>query len=275
MKYLSHIWILFLIGCTDTTIDLPPGKSTVVVEGWITDQSNQHWVKVSRSTRFRDTKTEIIISDATVIIEDNSDQYPLTFHNELGIYQTSTFAGLRGNSYRVIITLVDGSEITSSWEELNNVSPIDDLQFDTYEDRDPDTGENIIVYYPIVISQDPLEEQNQYRYKGFRNAIALNKPEELILLSDEFNNGEILPQHIPEFRLGLGDEITIEMHSLSLPAFRFLELLRSQTTSLGSSSGTAPAKLVGNLTYTNRQDDIVIGFFGASSIATATAIVTE
>ena len=275
MKYLSHIWILFLIGCTDTTIDLPPGKTTVVVEGWITDENSQHWVKVSQSTRFRDSKPETVITNATVIIEDNNNQYPLTYNTELGIYQTTAFAGLNGNSYRVIITLQNGSEITSSWESLNSVPPITELQFDTYEDRDPDTGENIIVYYPIVVSQDPLDEQNQYRYKGYRNGIVLNKPEELILLSDEFNNGEILPQHIPEFRLGLSDEITVELHSLSLEAFRFLELLRSQTTSLGSSSGTAPAKLIGNLSYSNRPDDIVIGFFGASSITTSTAIVAE
>jgi hypothetical protein len=96
-----------------------------------------------------------------------------------------------------------------------------------------------------------------------------------VLLSDEFNNGQSLPHHIPEFRLALNDQITIELHSLSSPAFQFLALLRAQTTSLGSSSGTAPAKLIGNLSYTNRPNDIILGFFGASSIKTATSQVSE
>lgn len=264
-----------MLGCSDTTIDLPPGTATIVVEGWITDQSIQHWVKVSESTRFRDTKPETIISDAQVIIEDDQDQFPLTFNGEKGIYQTATFAGVPGKSYRVLITLSDGSEIRSSWETLNQVAPIDDIQFDTFDDTDPETGDDILVYYPIVTSQDPLEEQNQYRYKGFKNDSLLNTPEEMILLSDEFNNGESLPQHIPEFRLDVGDQITVELHSLSLSAFHFLELLRSQTTALGSSSGTAPAKLIGNLSYTNLQGEIVIGYFGASSITSASAEVTE
>jgi hypothetical protein len=274
-------WIIIcsfvaLFGCSDPFIDLPDGRSTLVVEGWVTDQSKQHWVKVSRATRFNDSQPEIIVSNASVTIEDSQGQaFPLTFDEESGQYLSTIFAGNGGDSYMVKIILQDGEELASTWESIIEVPPIDDLQFESFDDTDPETGEDIVVYYPVVTSLDPISQQNQYRYKGYKNGTLLNTPEELVLLSDEFNNGQSLPHHIPEFRLSLNDQITIELHSLSSPAFQFLALLRAQTTSLGSSSGTAPAKLIGNLSYTNRPNDIILGFFGASSIKTATSQVSE
>jgi hypothetical protein len=277
MKRWLIIGSLFLaLGCSDPFIELPVGNGTIVVEGWMSDQDTQHWVKVSESIRFNDTRPEIVIDDATVLIEDDqANVYPLTYDDSSGRYLTASFPGVVGNAYRVVITLQNGTEITSSWETLLNVPPINSVLFDSFDDTDPITGEPILVYYPVVTSIDPNNEQNQYRYKGYKNGQLFNAPEELILLSDEFNNGQLLPHHIPEFRLALNDQITIELHSLSKPAFQFLELLRVQTTSFGSSSGTAPAKLIGNLSYTNQPNEIVLGFFGASAIKTSTAQVTE
>jgi len=279
MKRIVTIWIFIaLTACSDDTLLLPQSKELVVVEGWITNQLATHWVKLSRTTGFYSTNPEIIISDATLVIEEQNtaNTYPLTYDGSAKRYFSDEFAGVQGRTYRLRITLSDGREILSGWELLQPVPPIDLIEFENFEDTDPDTGDNIVVYYPVVSSNDPIENVNNYRYKGFRNGTLLNAPEELILLSDQFNNGQLLPHHIPAFRLEPNDVIRIELHSLTNTAFQFLDLLKTQTTSLGSSSGTAPAKLVGNLTYSeNASNEIVLGFFGASSVQSATATVIE
>ncbi len=268
--------LLVATACADETLQLPPGKSLVVVEGWLTDQAEAQWVKLSRTTAFTSPSAEIIIDDALIeLIEDgNPTRIPLTFDPVTGRYYSAEFAGVLNERYSLEITLSNGDIIRSKWETLQPVPQIDAIEFDSFDDTDPDTGDDITVYYPVVISDDPAEEINKYRYKGFRNGQLLNEPEELILLSDEFNNGQTLPHHIPDFRLAIGDEIRVEIQSLSTPAYRFLDLLKSQTVSGGSSSGTAPAKLIGNLTNVTSHD-IVLGYFGAVAVHSFSTTVTE
>lgn len=279
MRGIITIWLLLAFSsCTDDNLLLPQGKELVVVEGWITDQSTVHWVKLSRTTSFYSANPEIMITDATVAIEEQSteSQYPLGYDATSKRYLSDEFAGIQGRNYRLRIQLANGSELLSEWELLQPVPAIDLIEFENFEDTDPETGEDIIVYYPVVVSNDPVENANHYRYKGYRNGILMNTPEELVLLSDQFNNGQELEHNIPAFRLALTDEIRIELHSLTHNAYQFLDLIKTQTTSLGSSSGTAPAKLVGNLRYLdNVNNEIVLGFFGASSVQSATAIVSE
>jgi hypothetical protein len=270
------ILIIIVTGCTDKELELPPGNSLVVVEGWLTDLQDTQWVKLSQTTPISSEDAELIIEDALVeIIEDgNPTRIPLAFNPETNRYHSEVFAGVHNKRYSLEVTLSNGDIIRSKWETLQAVPPIDAIEFDFFEDTDPATGEDILVYYPIVISQDPAEEINNYRYKGFRNGQVFKEPEALILLSDEFNNGQTLPHHIPDFRLELGDEIKVEIQSISPLAYRFLDLLKSQTLSVGSSSGTAPAKLIGNLTNVTSHE-IVLGYFGAVSVHSFTTTVSE
>ncbi len=264
------------MSCGGTEIDLPDGKELLVVEGWVTDQDKQHWVKISRTVPFDDRSSESPVTDALVIIEDKlNNSYPLS-HAQDGNYFSLPFSGMETRSYRLIVELSNGETIQSDWERLNPLMPIKRILKDFFEDQDPETGEDIEVYFPIVVSSDPAEEINFYRYKGFRNGILLNEPSELILLNDQFVNGaDSLPNFIPEFRYTFDDTIKVELHSLTKESFDFLELLKSQTTSLGSSSGTSPATLTGNLKNLNNENEIVLGFFGASSVSTDSTIINQ
>jgi hypothetical protein len=280
LRRLLTIVPLFLISlsCVDTDLNFPQKRDRLVVEGWVTDEMKAHWVKISLTTAFDDPLPEIPIEDAIVYIKDNlhgeGEGYLLT-HIGGGRYESEVFQGIVGRYYYLEILLSDGNQITSVPETLMAVSPITSLEVGSFEDVDPITGDEIIVYFPIVTNQDPIEEVNYYRYKGFRNGTQLNAPRELIVLSDRFINGNLLQNEIPQLRYSLGEEMTIELHSISRGAYDFLELLRLQTTSSGTPSGTSPAPLFGNVRNQTNPDQKVLGFFGASAVSNATLIVED
>ena len=141
-------------------------------------------------------------------------------------------------------------------------------------DQDPITGEDIDIYYPVGVWADPVDVDNNYRYKGFRNGLPMNDPEEMILLDDKFVNGaDSLPHHMPELRFSRGDQIKLELHSLSKESYDFLRLLKSQTTSLGSSTGTSPAILRGNLANIEDEEEVILGYFGASAVSADSILI--
>lgn len=273
---MKKIWIIsFLVttACASSDIESLENQEQFVVEGWVTDQNKQHWVKISTPVSFGNSSTKNPVKNARVIIEDGTNIFPLP-HSADGLYLTDALAGIASESYRLTIELASGETIQSGWERLNSLPPINSIRYDVFEEQDPKTGENIQVYFPIVVSSDPITETNFYRYKGFRNGKLLNEPNQLILLSDQFINGaSALPNFIPEFRYSFGDTIQVELHSLTKTGFDFFQLLKSQTNSLGRSSGTSPAMLIGNLKNLNDESQIVLGFFGASSVSSDTTII--
>ena len=275
MKKLQFISLIILTSCGVSDLAIPDENGVLVVEGWITNENKQHWVNLSRTVPFDESRSSDPINDAIVHIEDNVSSFPLSSSGK-GTYLSMPFAGIEARSYRVTIELANGEIIQSEWERLNPLMPIDTIRYKFFTDQDPETGENVRVYFPIVVSSDPVDESNFYRYKGFRNGLPLNEPNEIILLSDQFVNGaNSLPNFIPEFRYSFADTIKVELHSLSQNGFEFLELLKSQTTSLGSSSGISPASLIGNLTNSENNGQTVLGFFGASAVSTKTNIIDQ
>ena len=67
--------------------------------------------------------------------------------------------------------------------------------------------------------------------------------------------------------------MTVQLASISQRAHGYLSLLKSQITTLGTSSGTTPAIVTGNLFFTEDNSEIVLGFFGAASSSYATETV--
>ena len=278
MRNLRLILPFFIIGCKTPEVIFPESDEIVVVEGWITDELKQHWVKLSRTVSFQDTRSEVPIEDATVMIEefDKSNSMltqtlPLSYASD-GNYMTDETIGETDKKYQLIVQLASGEHITSNQQPMAIVPTVDSLAIDFFVRRNTDTGLNEDIYYPIVGFSDPAEQTNYYRYRASKNGNALIEPHKLELLSDQFINGQQeFFDNLPSLEYSLGDMMNIELHSLSKEAFGFLKLLKLQTTSLGSSSGTSPATLKGNLTSSD--DQLVLGFFGASSVSTASMII--
>ncbi len=268
------ILLLTLVACEEL-VELPVGDPQLVVEGWVTNENKAHRIRLSQTVPFDAERDGLPVSDATLSIEDNLGNSWDCVHSADGWYESQVFTGVVGRNYQLFVVLADEQMVVSEPETLRPVDPLQSLSFTSFDTNDEQTGDPVTKFYPVVVSTDPLATKDFYRYIGFRNGEKFNDPDQLILLSDQFINGaDPLVNELQLFNYDAGDSVRIELWSLTVGAFNFLELIRSQTATLGTTAGVGPATASGNLRYTDpATDNVVLGYFGASSITSISGVV--
>ncbi len=281
MRYLPTIILMitfFLTGCEDViTIPLPENQNLVVVEGWITTEDKRHEIRISRTQKFDEPNTDTSVSDASVIVQRDTIVYTFSHQNE-GIYLSDdAFQGLEGGFYGLRIILSSGDTIRSrSFERMPETVGISRISFDFFEQNsETNPGEVVRLYFPITFSTDPAERANFYRYVLSRNDTVFNAPQDIELLDDSAINGNNFRNEFRSFNYLNGDLASVELRSINRGAFEFFQLLRNQATSLGTSSGTAPASIQGNLFVLNDPDQVVLGYFSCYSSSSIQIVFEE
>ncbi len=272
-KYLNIVILIAVISCSDD-IDLPVAQEILVVEGWLTDQDTIQQVRLSRTVSFESENSSTLVNNATVHIRSNQESYELS-HSNNGIYLSEIeFAGIAGRSYWLEVSL-EGKTIVSNKERMRTVPNLDSVYFDFFE-RQSELNPQIeeLVYYPIGYFSDNGEEQNFYRWKFQRNDEAFAEPEDIFIQEDRFLNGlDSIKNEFTGFEYELNDTISIELQEISFEAYNYLRLLRLQTTSLGTRSGTTPSVVRGNLTDAENASSLILGYFGVISTTSGGRII--
>ena len=265
------------IGVEDVvSVELPSARNLVTVDGSITNEEINQVVRLTRSNSFNNSVPVEPIEDANVLVQSRTGQTFLYSYSEEGAYVSNdVFAAIGGEEYRIRIQLADGSEIQSEWEEMPESVPLNRLFVDSFEENDPDNpGEQILVFYPRIVAVDPENRNNYYRWRFFKNGIPHIEPESITIQDDRFFDGNLIPNNFRSFGYDIGDQMVVEFQSISGDAYNYLNLLKSQITSLGTSSGTTPAEVDGNLFYVSSQTtEDILGFFSAVSISADTIVV--
>ncbi len=275
MKKYLHIGILLavLTRCSDD-IDLPVAQEILVVEGWLIDQDTTQQVRLSRTVSFESENSSTGVNNAVVHIRSSQESQEL-IHKSDGIYQSEVeFAGVSGRSYWVEIEL-EGQTIVSNREIMKSVPAMDSVYFDFFE-RQSEVNPQLeeLVYYPIGYFSDAGEEQNFYRWKFLRNKEPFADPEDIFIQEDRFINGlDSIKNEFTGFEYELNDTITIELQEISFEAYNYLRLLRLQTTSLGTRSGTTPSVVRGNMINATNPSNLILGYFGVVSTTSKTRII--
>lgn len=262
--------LLFTVSCQDTPeIELPEQVGRYVVEGWVTDLDGKKYVKVSRTNSFLSVGSEVIIKDASVsIIDGIGNQFICVYNEDSELYETEiNLSGIVGRSYSVEVILNTGDTLISINERLLPVHEINDVSYDFYSAPDEDNpGDDIFIYYPVIFATDPVDEQNFYRWNIYNSDSLFQAPEDIVLLEDRFINGSIYKNEFTSFEFMEGDSIGVEVMSLNRPAFEYLNFLKNQTVSLGTSSASSPGPIEGNIINISSPEDLVLGYFGTSSV---------
>lgn len=272
-KYLNIVILIAVISCSDD-IDLPVAQEILVVEGWLTDQDTIQQVRLSRTVSFESENSSTLVNNATVHIRSNQESYEL-LHSNNGIYLSEIeFPGIAGRLYWLEVSL-EGKTIVSNKERMRTVPNLDSVYFDFFE-RQSELNPQIeeLVYYPIGYFSDNGEEQNFYRWKFQRNDEAFAEPEDIFIQEDRFLNGlDSIKNEFTGFEYELNDTISIELQEISFEAYNYLRLLRLQTTSLGTRSGTTPSVVRGNLTDAENPSSLILGYFGVISTTSGGRII--
>lgn len=281
MKKLVIIGITLLLGCTNPDeIPFNSGESVLVVEGWLTNQAERQYVRISRTVPFTANQKNEIISGARVRVQEFintrlQQEFEYTY-DQNGYYRSGFIQGLAGNSYRLIIELPNGEIIQSGQELMQSVTPVDSLGYDFFlRDSEENPSIELTIYYPIAWTSDPAEVQNYYRWKMYRNDTLFSQPDEIFLFNDRFINGnQRYRQEFTMFEYSLLDTVRAERLAISKNAFDFLSQLKAQTTSLGTNTAVSPAAVRGNLTNLSN-GELTLGYFGTTSLTSSEVIITD
>lgn len=272
---------LTLASCQDIIdVELPAGETRLIVNGRVTDRDSAR-VDVKWSVPYLNTEPNEPVTNALVVLFENELAVDTLIHRSNGRY-LSDFQGEVGRSYRVAVTVPEregypSGTWTSATEALNRCNDADSI-YSEFLPRAPFQREGRYVF--IHWSEAP-GRGDHYRVRVFRNDTLQNQTFDLTLFNDDFNDGFVFPTppSIPPIQIAgpdsVGVKYKVELGSISMGLYSYLNLLREQTLQVGGLFDPPPAPIVGNIYREGNENEYALGYFYASAIRTAEVTISE
>lgn len=287
MKRHCIVLLLFLFSCEDIiTPDLPTNEPILVVDAWINNLEKDQVIKLSKSQNYLDSSSPVPVVGAEVIVYDENMNYFIFNETENGEYIWSPDSifnniGIVGTKFYLDITY-EGKNIYSQ-SQLNRTSVIDSVNF--VRGQVPEGS-----FYAEFWSREEEGPGDAYWIKSYINGELQTGLQDIITCIDAgaSSEGAIIDgiPFIPPIRRAVtkfdsdddgnflspfvkGDSLYVEIHSVSLEAFDFLNKTAIQINRPGGFSelfAVSLSNVPNNLLVTNDQNYPVVGFFNVSSV---------
>ena len=269
--------------CEDVIdVELEPSTDALVVDGWIDDRMQEQVITLHRSQTYFDNSNPVGIEDAVVLV-NTEDGRSLEFsHTADGRYswmpQREDEIGNTGDA--LSLEIIWNDQIFMAQSVINRVPVIDSIGQEFREDEL--FGEDGI--YAQFYARDFQGLNDAYWIKTFKNGEYLAKTQELNIAYDAgFDAGtgidglvfippiRELVNQLDEDLLFLpyisGDHIRVEIHSMSVDAFNFMEIARDQINNGDNGIFSLPlANTRSNIRHSNG-DIPVLGFFNVAAVS--------
>jgi len=295
---------LFLMACVDRVdLKLDGQANLLVVDGLITDQPGAYTVKLSRSLKFDNSgvATTYFVPEkgakVTIVEQFEGGTVKVDLQErESGVYETGignpddpnddAMRGVVGRTYWVEILTADGATYNSLPETMLATSMMENLKptlnITTKLSTTTSSPQEVWGFDMTIDTQDPPGETNYYRWKtrgiiefmtttengGCTCYLPKEPLEEQITISDDkYVNGSKFTQVIARapYERTTRFRAIVAQYSLTPSAFEYWSRIRVQQTNTGSIFDAAPARIVGNVTRVDKEEEIVLGYFGASA----------
>lgn len=286
---LATVW---LAACENViSPELEEAEPVLVVDAWLNNKPEEQIIRLTRTQPYFENRLPVGVSSAQIeIVDDLGKIYPF---EERGLgdgsYRLVSFGsevfGEEGRSYELTIQ-VDG-ETFKAFSTMKRVPEIDSVTF-TFEEKNAFQEDSYIAEFWAT----DLEGRNDnYWIKAYKNGVLLNRPDEITLAYDAgFSAGgnfdgvtfitpirrSINPFELDDNDLALSpykplDSVYVEIHSITLQAFNFMNEVAIQTDRPGGFAelfATPLSNVSTNITNMsgNRK---VLGFFCTSSVSSA------
>lgn len=260
--HVSFILILisFLISCTDTVdVDVPNAGSRLVIEAslnWEKGTSGQtQTIKLSESTGFFDSNTDVPVTGASVIVTKENDGMEFIFQDlNNGDYVTTNFTPELNQEYSLEIQY-NGQTYTAS-ETLIPVSEINFIEQTIEGDLEEDEIQLKVFF------DDPANINNYYLGEFIPSNLPLLT---LTELDDEFTDGNENFIEYDNEDLAAGVTVAISLYGISQQYYNYISILIQQSEDPGIFA-TTPVKLKGNCINSNNPNEEVLGYFRLSEV---------
>ncbi|MEQ9441103.1 MAG: DUF4249 domain-containing protein [Cyclobacteriaceae bacterium] len=276
--YKNYIFILLaasiLWACEEPyELDVDQTPPQYIIDGLITDELTDHYIKISTSTDFYSEGKTPGVSGALVSVSDDQDHEYLFTESETepGVYH-SRFQGEIGRTYSMQVNLTSGETFTAS-DQMYQVQSVDSLTWEIDEKEQQDPEEEGFFYILRIFAQEPQETVDYYLFKFYRNDTLQNFDSEtgLFYADDELIGGYIYGLEGPDY-FRKGDVATFTMYRLSRQAYLFYNDLDNVLNGDGGMFGPSPTNPRTNIIG---KDGPGFGLFQVSSVTRESIEVGE
>lgn len=292
IKYSSYfiallIMTVILAGCEDVIdVEIERTDAVVVIDAWLNDLDETQRIEISRSQTYFASTGPIRIIDAEVVLRRDDGEIFEFEHQGKGIYEWNVpgqVIGAVGNNF--ILEVQERGVTYISNATIKRVPVIDSIGVEFRDDElFSDDG-----LYANFFSRDFQGTGDAYWIKTFANGAYLDKATELNIAYDAgFDSGTgvdgiVFITPIRErinrldsdgltFPYEVDDEIRVELHSMSIEAFNFMEIVRDQINN--SQNGIFALPLANARTNISSDDgSAVLGFFNVAAVSVAQKVV--
>ncbi len=271
MKYTFIVLLMISTSCLEPfEIDSNSFESKIVIEALITDQIQNHYVKISRTIDFNqggktpsveNALVKVTVDDGSVI---NYLHNPRQHADSSGFYLSEIiFGGQVGRTYALEVD-VDGV-IYSAAEQMHPVMQIDSLVYRL--EPDPDKETTVDYYELLLYSREPQDSEDFYLFEFYQNGELQNENNEDVFVADDVAlAGEINGLEAP-FEYLLGDTAKVSIYSLTRQSYLFYFDLVNVLQNDGGMFSPPAANPRTNLS------NGALGLFQVSAVASSEAII--
>jgi hypothetical protein len=261
-KYLlivASISILVVTSCQKVIkLKLNNAPPQMVIEANVTDQDGPQYVYISKSVPFTSTNNFPAVSDATIVLNDNSgSQYSYSEINP-GVYVLYSYKGVYGKTYTLTV------EIGDTLYTAQSTMPAAAVPLDSITDKPNVIGKSslrtVTVYY-----QDPPALGNQYLFTLYVNS---EQSGTIFTNDDSFTNGRYVSQDLfqTDIDINPSDTATVNMQCIDKNIYQYWYTLSQQQVN-GPGGGVTPSNPPSNF------NNNALGYFSAHTTQTKSIIV--
>ncbi len=256
-------------GCREVVeVELPEEDARLVVEAELTDTPGPHSVRLRLTDDYFANGPLPPVTDALVVISDNTGQQDTLEQLEEGLYLTQNLEGVIGRSYTLNIQW--RGNIYESTSTLLEEAVIDSLSY-AYFPANPIFEEG---YYIFFFGKVPPGRTNYFRFKVYENDSLYNDRTDLLVQNDEF-----LPDTLSNIRFGYpfaeGDTVKLEMYTLNKEMYQYYLELITLLFNDGGLFSPPPQNPVSNIRNLSDSGNPPLGYFQVASITSGTIIIEE
>jgi Domain of unknown function (DUF4249) len=301
MKNLIHVAVFGLISfgilSCETVInpELEKVDPILVVDAWLNNKPGNQTIVLSKTQSYFDSSTPPPVTNAVVTVTDNLNKV-FTFKEDAakpGHYvwtpAGNELIGTVGISYK--LSIITEGETYGAVSKMGPVPPIDSI---TFKKNEP-TEQNPDFYRGQFYAKDVIGKGDTYWIRTYKNSILLNKPSEINIAYDAgfdaggsfYSTADKLVDFIPPIRGRInpndtdakdkalspyvpGDSVYVEIYSVTLAAFNYLQEVSVQTNRPGGFSElfARPINNVSsNIFNPNSTGKKAIGFFNVAAVS--------
>jgi hypothetical protein len=278
MKNLIIVLILIItaMSCTERIdIKLDSQKyARIVVEGSITTDTTAQMIKLSKTADYFDNKPPEAVSNASVYISSDDEEYQLTEIPEgSGKYFTDPgVCGKVGKTYETRIVLKDKIGGYDEYTASSSIYPINPMDSIGLEFK-PDWGDEGFWEVKCYVLDPPTVDF--YMFQVYRNDVLVSDSIDKIFVTDDalyngnYTNGigvAYLNQSRDDQKLLPGDKVTLKVSRITKEYTEFVMQVQTEISYQSPLFSGPPANVKGNI------DNGGFGFFAAYSCTYSSVI---